>query len=87
MRTRTGRKPGFGRVVGALIATLGLAVAAAGAVGDPGLIPPDGAAPGWTRAGTQKVYGPGDLYNYIDGGAELFLEFGFEALTDRKSVV
>lgn len=81
MRTRTGRKSGFGRVVGALIATLGLAVAAAGAVGDPGLIPPDGAAPGWTRAGTQKVYDPGDLYNYIDGGAELFLEFGFEALT------
>jgi len=81
MRTCTERRPGSGRAVGALIALLWLAAAAAGAVGDPGLIPPDGAAPGWTRAGTQRVYGPGELYNYIDGGAELFLEFGFEALT------
>ena len=38
MRTRTGRKPGFGRVVGALIATLWLAVAVAGAVGGPGAV-------------------------------------------------
>ncbi|HPB73006.1 MAG TPA: hypothetical protein PLX71_08505, partial [Phycicoccus sp.] len=30
------------------------------------------------------MYGPGDLYNYIDGGAELFLEFGFEACTVQQ---
>jgi hypothetical protein len=82
MRTRSGQRPGPGRAGIALIAALWLtAAAAAGAAGDPGLVPPDGTAPGWARSGPPKVYGPGDLYNYIDGGAELFLEFGFEALT------
>ena len=41
MRTCTERRPGSGRAVGALIALLWLAAAAAGAVGDPGLIPPE----------------------------------------------
>ena len=30
-----------------------------------------------------KSYGPGDLFNYINGGAELFLEFGFVMLDVR----
>jgi len=48
------------------------------------LLPTDGAAIAWDRAGKAKVYGPGDLYNYIDGGAELFLEFGFQACTVQQ---
>jgi hypothetical protein len=30
------------------------------------------------------VFGGADLYGYIDGGAELFLEFGFDRLTLQK---
>ncbi len=80
MRTCTERRPGSGQAVGALHrAPLAGGRGPPAPSANPGLIPPDGAAPGWTRAGTQRVYGPGELYNYIDGGAELFLEFGFEA--------
>lgn len=45
------------------------------------LLPPDGFAPAWKAAGRPRTFIEKDLFNHIDGGAELFLEFGFRKLT------
>lgn len=37
--------------------------------------------PGWTPDGTPQMYEKGHLYDFIDGGAELFEEFGVMRLT------
>jgi len=37
-------------------------------------------APGWDAAGALRTFTGPDLFNQIDGGAELFLEFGFVGL-------
>ena len=37
-------------------------------------------APGWSAAGALRTFTGQDLFNQIDGGAELFLEFGFASL-------
>jgi len=42
--------------------------------------PGDGFIPGWNRESPVKRFSPEILFNHIDGGAELFLEFGFEEL-------
>ncbi len=44
-----------------------------------GILPPDGFE-GWTKAGSPRVFTGADLYGHIDGGAEVFLELGFEEL-------
>ncbi len=45
------------------------------------VVPPGGEfAPGWTKAGPPRTFQGQDLFNHIDGGAELFLEFGFTKL-------
>lgn len=33
---------------------------------------------GWELSGTEKVYTPETLYDYIDGGAELYLSYGMK---------
>jgi hypothetical protein len=43
-------------------------------------IPDEGFAPGWAKAGALRTFAGQDLFNQIDGGAELFLEFGFVKL-------
>jgi hypothetical protein len=43
-------------------------------------LPPDEFTPGWVRDGQTQVFIENDLYGHINGGAELFLEFGFEKL-------
>lgn len=35
---------------------------------------------GWQKSGIQQTYYKNDLYGHINGGAELFLEFGFDSL-------
>ncbi len=40
-------------------------------------LPADGAAPGWTRDGEPQEFEGEDLYTYIDGGAEIYQEYGF----------
>jgi hypothetical protein len=35
---------------------------------------------GWALEGKATTYGPDDLYNYIDGEAELFIPYGFSVL-------
>jgi hypothetical protein len=50
------------------------------------LLPPDGVPDGWRRAEEPQLF-PGEaLFRYIDGGAELYLQYGFDrlALADYK---
>ena len=56
------------------------AVAAGGAPA----APEDGFPPGWVRSGPTMRFTPGSLFDYIDGGAELFLEFGFKELLVQR---
>lgn len=63
----------------------GTAAAAQGrAAGDQALLPDGAAAAGWAKTGAPRVFTSADLYGYIDGGAELFFEFGFDQLTLQK---
>jgi len=41
-------------------------------------LPDGGAVPGWARSSEPKRYGPGNLWEYINGAAETFLTFGFQ---------
>jgi hypothetical protein len=70
------------RYLGAVILLLSAALSA-GATDLP-LLPPDGHFEGWKRTGNARVFSAGDLYGHINGGAELFLEFGFEQLTVQR---
>jgi len=40
-------------------------------------------APGWTESAPPRQYVGKDLFNHIDGGAEVFLEIGFRDVTVR----
>jgi len=40
-------------------------------------LPQDDAAAGWTKDGDPQEYEGGDLYTYMDGGAEIYQEYGF----------
>lgn len=44
------------------------------------ILPDDNFVVGWTTSGRTLRFVGSDLFNYIDGGAELFLEFGFKEL-------
>ncbi len=48
------------------------------------VLPGAGFYPGWRPAGKPRSYEAQNLYGYIDGGAELFLEFGFAVLTVQR---
>ncbi|MEN6560061.1 MAG: DUF6599 family protein [Acidobacteriota bacterium] len=41
------------------------------------LLPASGAVPGWNRDGDPQEFAGEDLYTYIDGGAEIYQEYGF----------
>ena len=43
----------------------------------PSLLPEPDAIQGWSRPDTARIYKGGDLYLFIDGGADLFFEYGF----------
>lgn len=45
---------------------------------------PPAAAATWRLEGAPRVFAGTDLSNYIDGGAEIFLEFGFERVTVQR---
>jgi hypothetical protein len=47
-------------------------------------LPEEGTVPGWTPSGPPLRFNPGSLFNHINGGAELFLEFGFRELILRR---
>jgi hypothetical protein len=66
-----------------LLATAGAAPAQKPA-GDAGLLPADGFSGAWKKNGPMRVFTSADLYGHINGGAEAFLEIGFEQLTVQK---
>jgi len=55
-----------------LVAALALAAAASGPLTEP--------VAGWSPFGPPEVFRGADLYGHIDGGAELYLELGFDVL-------
>lgn len=57
---------------------------AARSTGEVGLLPADAAVAGWKKVDNLRVFTKADLYGYIDGGAEVFFEFGFDSLTLQK---
>jgi hypothetical protein len=72
--------------VAGLIVLLGPASSASSTPSRPDQAPPAAAIPGpgfaagWDRSGPLRTFTGQDLFNQIDGGAELFLEFGFVKL-------
>ncbi len=48
---------------------------------DLGLLPGSSALPGWVHRESPLLFRGSNLYGRINGGSELFLEFGFEELT------
>jgi len=54
------------------------------AADDSAILPPDGFLGRWKKVDAPRRFAQADLYGYIDGGAELFLEYGFEQLTVQK---
>ncbi len=45
-----------------------------------GPLPADGEVAGWSLSGAAEAFAPPELYGQIDGGAEVFLELGFDRL-------
>lgn len=60
------------------------ALAGAAPRGDAPLLPADGEVPGWKVAEPDRVYTGPELYELIDGGAEILYEHGFERVTVRR---
>lgn len=48
------------------------------------LLPGSGAVAGWERSGEAEVYGPDNLFDYMDGQAELFFVYNFERLAVQE---
>jgi hypothetical protein len=48
------------------------------------VFPPDGFMPGWKSKGQVREFTRNGLYGHINGGSELFLEFGFIVLRLQK---
>ena len=46
---------------------------------------PDNVA-GWINKEPDNNYNPSNLYNYINGGAELFISYGFTNAVSRQFV-
>jgi hypothetical protein len=83
---RAGRIAALAAFVGLLCCAVPAAMAAGGsptkrqtAAGLPA-IPEPGFAPGWAKAEPLRTFTGQDLFNQIDGGAEVFLELGFAKL-------
>ncbi|MGE5741625.1 MAG: DUF6599 family protein [Candidatus Aminicenantes bacterium RBG_16_66_30] len=74
-------------LTGFLAAGAGAAPAPVGQDTLAALLPGDGAVPGWSRDGALQEYVGEDLYTYIDGGAEIYQEYGFRrvVLQDYKN--
>jgi len=68
----------------ALAALLALALAAPPVAADQALLPETGAVAGCAREGAVEVYPGAELYGLIDGGAEVFLELGFDRVTLQR---
>jgi hypothetical protein len=67
-----------------LAAVLALAPAALSSPAPGVVLPADGFAPGWARSEPPRSFPGSRLFDHIDGGAELYLEFGFETLVLQR---
>jgi hypothetical protein len=47
------------------------------------LLAADGAAPGWSKDGSAQQFEGEDLFTYIDGGAEIYREYGFRRVVTQ----
>jgi hypothetical protein len=79
----TERSKSVHRLLSALT-LLAFAAPAASALASAPLLPPDGFLGAWKLAGPPKVYVGAQLYDYIDGGAEIFYELGFDRVTVQR---
>jgi hypothetical protein len=67
-------------LIGLFLLTSALAGPVVAADPEKPLLPPSGFTPGWILEGPVKNYGPDDLFEYINGEAELYLQHGFKNL-------
>jgi hypothetical protein len=67
-----------------LLSSLFFAAAGARASDQTVALPPGDAPSGWCQTGQTRVFTGSGLYGHIDGGAEIFFEFGFEELTVQR---
>jgi hypothetical protein len=77
----TGRWRSAPALIALLLAAAGTVLAAGG--GQDGLrsvLPADGAVPGWSKDGDPQEFVGEDLYTYINGGAEIYQEYGFRRM-------
>jgi len=73
-----------GLLLVAAIAAVGVVVARAAAPLDAALLPPDRFLGVWGRVAAPVAFTRADLYGRINGGAEVFLELGFEQLVVQR---
>ena len=52
--------------------------------GDGPLLPPSGFLGSWNLEGKPRLFPGSELYGHIDGGAEIFFEFGFQEATVQR---
>jgi hypothetical protein len=69
---------------GADAVLIGNSVLAAGAAVNPPVLRAVDGIRGWKRAGPPERYSKDGLYGYIDGGAEIILQYGFRELAVSK---
>ena len=81
---RTGAVPKLSRVspelfllLGAVVALAASCVTGGGAAGLLRLLPDASEVPGWAPKGEPQHFRGEDLFTYIDGGADIYLEYGF----------
>jgi hypothetical protein len=68
---------GCWRSATALLVLAALTVGSAALADGPDLLPPSGAVAGWSREETPRSFTAKNLWEYIDGAADLFLAYGF----------
>jgi hypothetical protein len=74
----TGRRGSAPALIALVLAAAGTVLAAGGGQDElRSVLPTDGAVPGWSRDGDPQEFVGEDLYTYIDGGAEIYQEYGF----------
>lgn len=48
------------------------------------LLPEDNSVPGWTRGAEVRFFDPGNLFEYIDGAADGYLNYGFQKVVTAE---
>ena len=69
-----------GILLAAALLCFALPASAAAPAAITSLLPSPGFSEGWITDGKKETFGPENLYQHIDGEAELFMPYGFEAL-------